>query len=1563
MAKEETKNNVKSNSVDTALQKFTDLLIQRMEALTKDWKKGWTGGGKVFGLPQNLTGRTYEGSNAFLLQLHSAMNNYQAPVYMTFLQAKNEGVRINKDEKAIPVFKWGLSIRDENGKRMSESDYRKLSLDEQSRCSVHPYLKIFSEWNIDQTNLAEVNKEKYDALVAGFQGEKAEEHYTGDMYVNEALDRMMQRQEWVCPIQYDKEVQGACYIPSKDIVVLPLKSQFHIHPDDLEESFKDGQEYYGTALHEMAHSTGHESRLNRLNTTAFGSPEYAKEELVAELTSAMVGNALGFDRRISDNNAAYLKSWIKVLKEEPKFIVSVMADVNKASRVVIDHIDRQRIALGEKPLMQGRLDGVEEKAKNEQKLEEVKSAPRSTAMQDPLNAAQDNLSENTLKTNEEMNKKTTSQQGELNFSDDSHLPPDAKKQTIVGNVTVPEEAFIGESKKDGRRYVAFTTEYLEANLNPDGSVDFFVPCTDEHAETQDRVIKAMEQNGYKPDLTSERGYVMNFDNYEEAIKAANIVKELNAGIQPDGKTIEKNKPENAQGVNTPNPKDLVKAYESGNPERIKAEEDKMHMFLAAYVRQDPGKSYQNYLMYKMKNVGVTGNKQFNKYIADTLKSEMVKAGYPKEMFSMREATRLKLAKGTADPKVLDVMFAENNEKVRNAILGNTHIPISAFEHEVERTDSVYIIDQLAMDERYDLLDKLAESTSNERILQWIPEVSPANIIEKALDNPAMPLNTLHALIRPWNEEREFNDERKQSNEVVAKARHILQERDPSLNLTEQMPETDTESEQIANGTEDIRQEETTKDKEQEKEDKQEQPQTVPSKQAVQASILLAALAKAGEQDGVWMNKACKDNARFLHTKTPVSAYNNLMMNLESDLKGFKTNIYTHYSSAKANDISIKKGQTALPFNWTKWGYQNIFKPQDVINQQEYDRLPDTDKAIYFKRASHVTQSIFNIDQTTYPSKDKKGYSALLKEEGITPSAAQSASETSLFGKFQAIKEKHPDAMLLFRTGDFYETYNEDAKKAGDILGITVTRPKNGEMEHLAGFPYYALDTYLPKLVRAGQRVAICDKPEDNNLARQGISAQSILEKAYATAKEVAKASGMKYESVKVLQPAGYDKGEDKLVVSVLKSGTVGNERHAAAEKANDIYRAVVASLGVETRLDRAGRNNFMPADDAKYEKLVQELAAGVLMARQGLPATLSKDSQTLIPVWTKELQENPRLMNIIQRDVNNAVETIDKLVAGREVNYEAIRGLSQTQAEEKSRHTYSILARFADLPDVQSKEFILVIDQNNKQADLILPQGAALYTHSETDYSMDSIAAALNKEGIEDIGIYNTGGDRGLNQPDAYFRNKEVSLCKMKGDELVVQRLLDVSKEAGRESRVDIVKFQAIKDDNGRYAFYIKPKDEPSFSVYPPKEHLNTFFKVINTPEQKEIHDSLARKWHDIATKRPEIKVDLITPRKVDVDAERIVRPTVTSSVHDHNQKVVMAIIDGKREIAPITRQQWNRMWLADDMAAYKKALAAVVFEPVLKQAEKQEQHRDVETQLAKGQAETPESTSRGIRL
>src|SRR5438045_6976453 len=105
-----------------------------------------------------------------------------------------------------------------------------------------------------------------------------------------------------------------------------------------------------------------------------------------------------------------------------------------------------------------------------------------------------------------------------------------------------------------------------------------------------------------------------------------------------------------------------------------------------------------------------------------------------------------------------------------------------------------------------------------------------------------------------------------------------------------------------------------------------------------------------------------------------------------------------------------------------------------------------------------------------------------------------ASETPLMQQHSAIKAKYPDAVLLFRVGDFYETFGQDAIIASQVLGITLTKRNNGSASEneLAGFPYHALDTYLHKLVKAGYRVAICDQLGDPKMAK-GIVKRGVTE--------------------------------------------------------------------------------------------------------------------------------------------------------------------------------------------------------------------------------------------------------------------------------------------------------------------------------------------------------------------------------------------------------------------------------------------------------------------------------------
>lgn len=1626
----------KVDRIDNALQKFSDMLIARMEQMKESkWKKGWTDGRTAqFGLPQNLVGRPYTGSNAFLCQIHTTMEHYRMPVYLTIKQIRDAGGMIKKGEHSIPIFKWDLRIKDKDGKKLSESDYRNMTKEEQAECTVRPYLKVYNEWNIDQTNLEEVNKEKYDAILNRFKSEPIKDEV--GMYKNEAFDNLLKEQSWVCPIEYEKFNESAFYSPKRDQIVVPSKKQFNISntPEDV---FKDGMEFYGTTIHEMAHSTGHESRLGRdgiVKIDQFGSDQYAKEELVAELTSALIGNAMGFDSRIRENNIAYLQNWIGSLKKDPKFLKSVMSDVNKSSKMVLEHIDEQRRKLGEKALLDGSLDGVEEKNKNEQQLQDLKeedakkeviakvwpsvnnkiTMPSGDILTVDYNKEKDTL-EVAYKTSEgeekvhctnydhsqginqnlgyvweelsnmkQFQEKETKteilSQGKDYFTSlmETITSTPNSEHTVLSVKTLPElrdyykgnpnvGAWINQasnkeiieagadflpnlrySHKEGRSLYNIEAAYSNINaLYPD------VVDNDAKRQIVHRIKQAEEVvTSYHNNIEEKFGkeFLMEKENMNKVL-SRNDYQEQGQTIQLDPKdekkyfssynyfqmeseTAEFDKlkdAENYEGILA-----LAKEYDQGDSMDLEHVETSMTPDYGDDVLIDD----ENYAVVYNNSVGGTYN-LLRKYSENDIREAIERYGMPKtpsyavkfidQQMGLEKGVKPLVEIPSPEAKAVAKSFREDltpQFTMPNGKVLDYHYDASDNKVIVgEKLNDGSFIETYVHD--YDFALSKAENMS-----AIYKELSTEYQAKKASEEKKTPREDSYIQTDVVGKAKQIASTGVPMEEAEKKASSIVKE-EVHKEHHKQEAEKDKQEKDKANQAA-----AEEKKEQQEKKEESKEVSEATAKALTHAALLVGALSAAKQNEGIWMNKSQKGNAEFINTHTPITAYNNIMMNLNSDANKYKTNVYTYYNPAKENHMPVKQNEKGMEFHWTSWGYQNAMDKDEVITSKQFDKLPDDEKSFYTKHATRVMQNIYNVEQTTMNANNHVAYVEILKNKGAQLSQnekEQKGKYSSIMKQWKELKGKHPDALLLFRIGDFYEMYKQDAKRGSEVLGITLTKMNESKDFHLAGFPHQALDTYLPKLIRAGERVAICDQLESKKTVSQSFDTKAILNKAYATAKEVAKQSGMQYERVMVLQDAKYDSKEDKIVVSGMK-GEVGNEKMAALYKANDIYRAVVAATGTENRLDRSGRNNLLPEDDAKHEQLVRELAAGVMMARQGLPAILSKENEKLIPYWEREIKENPKLLGIVERDVNNAVETIDNLVAKRKVDYESIRGQLPGKTMEKPSK-YSISQDLAKLPNIETKEIVVVKDILRKEADVILPAGASLEVNNEVPgMRKDRITIALKKEGIDDVRFYNAGGSLGLNKPNSYFQGKEVTLNNLKQYELVPHHTLDVEKQAAPKKEVIIKNFQAIKDDNGRYAFFIKPENEPSFSVYPAKEHLNTFYNVIKTDKQAIVHNALAQRYYEMATKHPDTKLDLITPKKVDVDMKLIERPSITSSAQDAKQKLIFATINGQRVQAPINKQQWQKMWLAEDMGAYKRALAAVIFEPMLKRGMEEEQ-------------------------
>ena len=313
------------------------MMITKIESLrSKDgWKKPWFTEGALQ-WPKNLNGREYNGMNAFLLLLHCEKEGYRIPRFCTFdrIQQFNRTgskdkeakprVSVLKGEHSFPVMLTTFTVVDKETKeRIKWEDYKLLSQEQREKYNVYPKLQTYHVFNVAQTNLKEVRPELWEKLEQEYSMPKVDR--SGAF---EPVDRMIADNRWICPIKL-MYGDSAYYSISKNEIVVPEKGQF-----------KDGESFYSNLYHEMGHSTGAENQLDRLKPTTFGSAEYAREELVAELTAALTAQRYGMSKHLKDDTAAYLKAWLDSLKESPQFIKTVLLDVKKASSMLTQRIDQ-----------------------------------------------------------------------------------------------------------------------------------------------------------------------------------------------------------------------------------------------------------------------------------------------------------------------------------------------------------------------------------------------------------------------------------------------------------------------------------------------------------------------------------------------------------------------------------------------------------------------------------------------------------------------------------------------------------------------------------------------------------------------------------------------------------------------------------------------------------------------------------------------------------------------------------------------------------------------------------------------------------------------------------------------------------------------------------------------------------------------------------------------------------------------------------------------------------------------------------------------------------------------
>lgn len=272
-------------ATNAAYDAIFDKIVKALEAGVIPWKQPWN-----TVRPRNAkTGRAYNGINFFVL----SMSKFSDPRWMTYNQARELGGLVRKGEKATPIVFWTI---------IKKAD--QATGDEKT----FPVLKYFNVFNVEQ--------------IDGLELEPLAENTPKDTI--EAAELII---SGYADMPAVTKSQRAAYSPSQDVIMMPEMA-----------AFKTSEDYYATLFHEMAHSTGHESRLNRKLDTSFGNENYSQEELVAEFTSAMLCSVAGIDNTLNES-AAYISGWLKALQNDKSMLVHAASKAQKAADYILQPAD------------------------------------------------------------------------------------------------------------------------------------------------------------------------------------------------------------------------------------------------------------------------------------------------------------------------------------------------------------------------------------------------------------------------------------------------------------------------------------------------------------------------------------------------------------------------------------------------------------------------------------------------------------------------------------------------------------------------------------------------------------------------------------------------------------------------------------------------------------------------------------------------------------------------------------------------------------------------------------------------------------------------------------------------------------------------------------------------------------------------------------------------------------------------------------------------------------------------------------------------------------------------
>lgn len=295
-------------------QIVTDRIIAQLEKGRIPWEKPWDDlvTGEYRKDFNGVSGKFYSGMNVIALFGHE----FESGDWYTYKQLTGRGGKIKEEHRKnghLVVF-WKIFTSVAAGDS-NDDDYEGVDGDASGRQRKFPMLRYYRVWNYDQIEgMPPCKRNPYEEAKAKAKALEKECNFTPIELAEQIVESYTDRPS------ITERGDRACYSPGKDRILMPIKA-----------AFKNSESWYSTLFHELAHSTGHEKRLNRNMKGYFGSSNYAREELCAEMTASFLSANAGFIEPLFDNKVAYIQSWLQRLKDDKRCVVMAAQAAQKAA--------------------------------------------------------------------------------------------------------------------------------------------------------------------------------------------------------------------------------------------------------------------------------------------------------------------------------------------------------------------------------------------------------------------------------------------------------------------------------------------------------------------------------------------------------------------------------------------------------------------------------------------------------------------------------------------------------------------------------------------------------------------------------------------------------------------------------------------------------------------------------------------------------------------------------------------------------------------------------------------------------------------------------------------------------------------------------------------------------------------------------------------------------------------------------------------------------------------------------------------------------------------------------